>query len=101
MLAEHRAACGDFTVVLIGARSGRGLCVSGRNGRARTQDHRRARLQTTQKKLAQATGGSHYIETVWGRGYVLRDLTHHLVADSPSRQVPATEVVRSQSSSAG
>jgi hypothetical protein len=49
MLAEHRAACGDFTVVLIGARSGRGLCVSGRNGRARTQDHRRARLQTTQE----------------------------------------------------
>ena len=26
------------------------------------------------KKLAQATGGKHYIETVWGRGYVLRDL---------------------------
>ena len=25
------------------------------------------------KKLAQATGGKHYIETVWGRGYVLRD----------------------------
>jgi two-component system cell cycle response regulator CtrA len=25
------------------------------------------------KKLAQATGGRHYIETVWGRGYVLRD----------------------------
>src|ERR1700676_4722711 len=25
------------------------------------------------KKLTQATGGSHYIETVWGRGYVLRD----------------------------
>lgn len=25
------------------------------------------------KKLAQATGGYHYIETVWGRGYVLRD----------------------------
>jgi two-component system cell cycle response regulator CtrA len=25
------------------------------------------------KKLAQATGGNHYIETVWGRGYVLRD----------------------------
>jgi two-component system, cell cycle response regulator CtrA len=24
-------------------------------------------------KLAQATGGEHYIETVWGRGYVLRD----------------------------
>jgi DNA-binding winged helix-turn-helix (wHTH) protein len=25
------------------------------------------------KKLAQATGGDHYIETVWGRGYALRD----------------------------
>jgi len=25
------------------------------------------------KKLAQANGGKHYIETVWGRGYVLRD----------------------------
>ena len=25
------------------------------------------------KKLADATDGEHYIETVWGRGYVLRD----------------------------
>jgi two-component system cell cycle response regulator CtrA len=25
------------------------------------------------KKLAQAAGGNHYIETIWGRGYVLRD----------------------------
>jgi len=25
------------------------------------------------KKLQNATGGEHYIETVWGRGYVLRD----------------------------
>ena len=25
------------------------------------------------KKLAPATGGNHYIETVWGRGYMLRD----------------------------
>lgn len=25
------------------------------------------------KKLVQATGGEHYIETLWGRGYVLRD----------------------------
>jgi two-component system cell cycle response regulator CtrA len=24
-------------------------------------------------KLSQATGGYHHIETVWGRGYVLRD----------------------------
>ena len=27
------------------------------------------------KKLAEATGGETYIETVWGRGYVLRDPT--------------------------
>jgi two-component system, cell cycle response regulator CtrA len=27
------------------------------------------------KKLTQATGGEHYVETVWGRGYVLRDPT--------------------------
>jgi hypothetical protein len=26
-----------------------------------------------QKKLVRATGGWHYIETVWGRGYILRD----------------------------
>jgi two-component system, cell cycle response regulator CtrA len=25
------------------------------------------------KKLAAATGGKHHIETVWGRGYVLRN----------------------------
>jgi len=25
------------------------------------------------KKLSTATDGEHYIETVWGRGYVLRD----------------------------
>jgi two-component system cell cycle response regulator CtrA len=25
------------------------------------------------KKLAQASGGRHYIETIWGRGYILRD----------------------------
>ena len=25
------------------------------------------------KKLAEATDGSNYVETVWGRGYVLRD----------------------------
>jgi two-component system cell cycle response regulator CtrA len=28
---------------------------------------------TLRRKLSQATGGEHYIETVWGRGYVLRD----------------------------
>jgi two-component system, cell cycle response regulator CtrA len=34
------------------------------------------------KKLAQATGGKHYIETVWGRGYRLRD-----PAEIPSRSI--------------
>lgn len=36
------------------------------------------------KKLAQATGGNHYIETIWGRGYRLRDpdLTEHPAASS-------------------
>ena len=40
------------------------------------------------KKLAEATGGANYIETVWGRGYVLRDpvtgavITPRLVASA-------------------
>ena len=34
------------------------------------------------KKLAEATGGHNYIETVWGRGYVLRD-------PGPAAVVPA------------
>jgi two-component system cell cycle response regulator CtrA len=37
------------------------------------------------KKLAQATGGKHYIETVWGRGYVLRD-----PVDTPLTPTPGT-----------
>jgi two-component system cell cycle response regulator CtrA len=35
------------------------------------------------KKLAKATGGEHYIETVWGRGYVLRDPTTPEIASRP------------------
>jgi two-component system cell cycle response regulator CtrA len=35
------------------------------------------------KKLANATGGQNYIETVWGRGYVLRDPTDAHGAGSP------------------
>ncbi len=37
------------------------------------------------KKLAQATGGKHYIETVWGRGYVLRDPLEPAVAPAPAQ----------------
>ena len=32
------------------------------------------------KKLALATGGANYIETVWGRGYVLRDPIEQAIA---------------------
>src|SRR6516162_10670550 len=35
------------------------------------------------KKLAEATGGEHYIETVWGRGWVLRDPMPPEPADAP------------------
>ena len=37
------------------------------------------------KKLAEATGGENYIETVWGRGYVLRDPIS--VASRPTRAI--------------
>jgi two-component system cell cycle response regulator CtrA len=29
------------------------------------------------KKLANASGGKDYIETVWGRGYVIRELSEN------------------------
>ena len=32
-----------------------------------------ASYRKLRKKLSQATEGENYIETVWGRGYVLRD----------------------------
>ncbi len=35
------------------------------------------------KKLANATGGENYIETVWGRGYVLRDPQPNTFEDAP------------------
>ncbi len=37
------------------------------------------------KKLSQATGGETYIETVWGRGYVLRDPEPGLEASPASK----------------
>ncbi len=42
------------------------------------------------KKLATATGGENYIETVWGRGYVLRDPTSDSSKDVAARKAPAT-----------
>jgi two-component system cell cycle response regulator CtrA len=41
------------------------------------------------KKLAAATGGEHYIETVWGRGYVLRDPQEAGAAVTPTSGVAA------------
>jgi two-component system cell cycle response regulator CtrA len=38
------------------------------------------------KKLATATKGDNYIETVWGRGYVLRDPPAE-TASSPARKL--------------
>lgn len=35
------------------------------------------------KKLAQVTGGEHYIETLWGRGYMLRDPVPPAVMPAP------------------
>jgi len=37
------------------------------------------------KKLTLATGGENYIETVWGRGYVLRDPPSESDAQQPAR----------------
>jgi two-component system cell cycle response regulator CtrA len=37
------------------------------------------------KKLSEATGGENYIETVWGRGYVLRDPAPVLSAETGPR----------------
>ena len=34
------------------------------------------------KKLASATNGANYIETVWGRGYVLREPDDHEIRES-------------------
>ena len=41
------------------------------------------------KKLAAATGGEHYIETVWGRGYVLRDPQDPGMVAAPSSGIVA------------
>src|SRR3977135_4520991 len=40
------------------------------------------------KKLQAATGGQHYIETVWGRGYVLRDPAAAHAAACANRRLP-------------
>jgi len=48
------------------------------------------------RKLAQATGGEHYIETVWGRGYVLRDTTPPDLPDPPGPHPGAAAAFRGQ-----
>ena len=46
------------------------------------------------KKLTQATRGENYIETVWGRGYVLRDPAGEGVAVAPAAAEPAEAALR-------
>ncbi len=41
------------------------------------------------KKLAEATGGDHYIETVWGRGYIMRDPVEAVVELAATLNLPA------------
>ncbi len=41
------------------------------------------------KKLSNATGGDNYIETVWGRGYVLRDPVSTDTAETPKHAASA------------
>ena len=38
------------------------------------------RTRRGRKKLNKATGGESYIETVWGRGYTLRDPVEEIIA---------------------
>ena len=44
------------------------------------------------KKLAQATGGDNYIDTVWGRGYVLRDPPADAAAATEQQRKVAAKV---------
>ena len=45
------------------------------------------------RKLAQATGRYDYIETVWGRGYVLRDLAITSAISRGNREVEAPALI--------
>jgi two-component system, cell cycle response regulator CtrA len=46
------------------------------------------------KKLTQATRGENYIETVWGRGYVLRDPGGEGATVTPAAAEPAEAAMR-------
>ena len=58
------------------------------------------------RKLAEALSGEDYIETVWGRGYVLRELSqeekaateHASIASSMAKKVPDRELAKSSPS---
>jgi two-component system, cell cycle response regulator CtrA len=45
------------------------------------------------KKLARASGGDHYIKTVWGRGYILGEMTAPI-------QLPTSDADRTERNSA-
>jgi two-component system cell cycle response regulator CtrA len=44
------------------------------------------------KKLSSATGGENYIETVWGRGYVLREPNMASMDESNAKEAPEDEL---------
>ncbi len=46
------------------------------------------------KKLSVAIGGDSYIETVWGRGYVLRDPTGTEPVPAPVRKRPPRQALQ-------
>jgi two-component system cell cycle response regulator CtrA len=44
------------------------------------------------KKLSSATGGENYIETVWGRGYVLREPNIATMEAVKTEELPQDEL---------
>ena len=53
------------------------------------------------KKLSAATGGDNYIETVWGRGYVLRDPQPEIDEQEPDPRISSGPAVMAPHQRAG
>jgi two-component system cell cycle response regulator CtrA len=48
------------------------------------------------KKLRDATGGDHFIETVWGRGYIIRDAVEAPARAAPPNPLPSNRPMDSR-----
>jgi DNA-binding winged helix-turn-helix (wHTH) protein len=70
--------------------------VHGAEGPAETRRNSPLSIRKLRKKIAAATGGDHYIETVWGRGYVLKDPEVQPDAQTAGAQSGAHAHVRAQ-----